>query len=691
MSKLSQLETLAQLGLPTPPFESIAHADFLSQNASLSTKIKAPLAVRSSFEDEDGIEKSYAGHFHTELDVEVEAFREAVVKVFASYPKPEGQKVIVQEMIAAQYSGVLFAYRKAVWKLEYVPGAGENLVSGKLQPESMLLPRFAKRDLFWQKWFPSWQIIQDKVAAKMLHPALMRLSVHTQKLLAHYEQEAPYGLDIEFCVDCDGKLYILQSRPITTADDAEEVLTSANHKEILPPHPSRFMTGLIRDCSQDLFAYYQRMDPSLSERDFIELASGMPWINLSALLDVMTSWGLPSALVCESVGADDPYRIGLRPWQSLSKIGVFFRLLGDQIGIVGRTKKWVKNTGQQLEQNLAARQNIWELQADLAFKETYQDMRKVYIDLVSHMQALTAAMSGPVKVLDKLGVLSKLMARSASTEYLYAFQAYQGGQMSWAEFVDQYGHRGFYESDLGQARFAELSSPPAHAKAGSVPRSGNHKSPWYAFFFAPIISLIHTREWLRHESMRFFFLLRKELLAHSPEAADFGQYYPEDWQSLLKGANPTISTYEAQSGWDLDSFLHNRVGRRLPISSLTHIKSGENVQEGLGIYPGKVRGQIWKVSQASQGSIEKPDFERSILLTESLDPGWIPYFVQVDGVLSYVGGLLSHASIILRESQKPAITQMPRDWQFETGDWVEMDGKTGEVVLLEKLEQAPLG
>ncbi|MFK7922388.1 MAG: PEP-utilizing enzyme, partial [Bacteroidia bacterium] len=590
-----------------------------------------------------------------------------------------------QEMITAQYSGVLFAYQNSVWKLEYVAGPGENLVSGKVQPESMLLPRFAKRDLFWQKLFPSWQIIQDSTAGKVLHPALRQLSVYTQQLLKHYATEAPHGLDIEFCIDQSGKLYLLQSRPITTPQDAEEVLTSANHKEILPPYPSRFMTGLIRDCSKDLFAYYRRMDPSLEERDFIELASGMPWINLSALLDVMTSWGLPSSLVCESVGADDPYRIGLRPWQALAKLAVFFRLLGDQFGVIRKTRTWVKSMGEQLASNLSNRKEIWDLEPELAFKEAYVDMQRVYIDLVSHMQALTGAMSGPVKVLDKLGILPKLMARSASTEYLYAFQAYQSGQMDWEEFVASYGHRGFYESDLGQARFAELQTPPAQSLEASVPQGGEVKTPWYGVFFKPIIQLIHTREWLRHESMRFFFELRRELIKHSPIDTDFGNYYPEDWQTLLGGRKPGIADYEAQSGWDLDSFLHNRVGRRLPISSLTHIKSGENAEEGLGIYPGKFKGQVWRVNQAEPMSLQKPTFEKVILLTESLDPGWIPYFVQVDGVLSYVGGLLSHASIILRESQKPAITQLPRDWQFETGDWIEMDGKTGKVVLIAKV------
>ncbi|MEL7340624.1 MAG: PEP-utilizing enzyme [Bacteroidota bacterium] len=185
--------------------------------------------------------------------------------------------------------------------------------------------------------------------------------------------------------------------------------------------------------------------------------------------------------------------------------------------------------------------------------------------------------------------------------------------------------------------------------------------------------------------MQFFFVLRKELLTHSPAGQDFANWYPEDWASILASKSVDQDHYETQSGWDMDSFLHNRVGRRLPLSSLTHLKSGETADQGLGIYPGKIRGQIWRVDQANPESLEKPDFAHTILLTESLDPGWIPYFVQVDGVLSYVGGLLSHASIILRESQKAAITQLPRDWQFETGDWVEMDGKSGMVERVEEV------
>lgn len=72
-----------------------------------------------------------------------------------------------------------------------------------------------------------------------------------------------------------------------------------------------------------------------------------------------------------------------------------------------------------------------------------------------------------------------------------------------------------------------------------------------------------------------------------------------------------------------------------------------------------------------------------ILVADALDPGWVPFFSQVDGVVAYVGGVLSHASIILRESKIPAVTQLPAQVALKTGDWVEMDGQTGRVDKVE--------
>jgi phosphohistidine swiveling domain-containing protein len=60
----------------------------------------------------------------------------------------------------------------------------------------------------------------------------------------------------------------------------------------------------------------------------------------------------------------------------------------------------------------------------------------------------------------------------------------------------------------------------------------------------------------------------------------------------------------------------------------------------------------------------------------------VPYFAEVDGVVAYFGGLLSDASIILREVGIPAITQLPASQDLPEGTWIEIDGCKGSVRVL---------
>ena len=137
----------------------------------------------------------------------------------------------------------------------------------------------------------------------------------------------------------------------------------------------------------------------------------------------------------------------------------------------------------------------------------------------------------------------------------------------------------------------------------------------------------------------------------------------------------------------MDTFLCNGYGRRLPLSLLANIAKRQNeLKAGIGIYPGKVEGYVWRVRSAGLGNLLPPTEQPAILVADALDPGWIPYFSRVKGVISYVGGLLSHASIILREARIPAITQLPAHIELNDGDWIEMDGQTGEVRVLSERE-----
>ncbi|MEL6660582.1 MAG: PEP/pyruvate-binding domain-containing protein [Bacteroidota bacterium] len=692
MSKLSQLQKIRQLKAPTAPFTSVSYIEYQAGRYDLH-KLVFPVAVRSTFDQEDGEEQSFAGHFETRLEVERKAVHQAIGDVFASYPDASNQEVIVQQMIEPEYSGVLFAYQAGIWRLELVEGLGEKLVSGKTTPKQLLLPKFDRLDHRVQRLFRVWQTdLKDKA----LEIALIELSAWAQRLQKAFD--SPHGLDIEFAI-AKGRLYILQARPITTPDEAEEVLTSANHKEILPPYPSRLMTDIISRSGGDLFQYYKDLDPSLPDRRFLKMAAGMPWINLSALLDIMVHWGLPTQLVCASVGAEDFYRVSLRPHRVVQKIGVFFKVLVQQWTVRKRIKRWLEQTQESHHQARQGRAALWEDHPAVAFEQWTTAFRKLYVELVTNMQILTGAMSGPVSLLNRLGILSKVSdaakQKSATTDYLNAFQQLSQGRLSIAAFVEQFGHRGFYESDIGQQRFSEYTTAEwqrllpsfGEENAPDILPAQNQRTTWWAGLFRGAISLIHTRELLRAETMRWFADFRYEIIesTQASQGTAFSPFtYPIDDLELLLQGETTLEQlgqkkYPEQSGWDMDTFVANALGRRLPLPS----SNGPKAKVGIGLYPGQVKGQVWRVSAADFTAFDQPPFANAILVAEALDPGWIPFFTKVDGVISYVGGLLSHASIILRESQIPSITQLPRHIELRTGDWIELNGLTGEVVKLE--------
>jgi pyruvate,water dikinase len=695
MSKLEQLQDFIKLDIPTPLFKGVPYENAGNYKSLFQMKnnFRFPVVVRSTFSQEDGNESSFAGHYATVLNVGFNQFEDSVRDVFKSYPNPENQQVIIQEMLNPEFSGVLFAFRNGVWKIEFSEGLGENVVSGKKNPYVLLLPKFMPSDALVAPYYQFWKPFTEENPLNELSEPFITLSLHTRTLLKHY-QNVSIGLDIEFAIE-KGQLYLLQARPITTADEHEEVLTSANHKEILPPKPSRAMTSLIASAKKDLFKYYQNLDPTLPDRNFIETAQGMPWINLSALLDTMVSWGLPTSLVCNSVGAEDVYKVAFRPHIMATKVKVFFRLLKEQLMVKKQVQKWKTDTFDLLNSRREERANVWKSAPAKALSECSQDLKMLYIGLVSNMQQLTGAMSAPTGILHRLGLLQKSAVNSKSTEYLKAFNELIANQMSKEDFLAKFGFRGFYESDIGQPRFFEYAESEweklTTMVGGHLPVKSNKRKEniFIKTLISPVIALIHAREQLRHDTMQQFWQFRKELQMGVKNVVTnsnhrFEDFYFEDLIALLQSPQGfKIPEYEPQVGWTLDTFLHNKLGRVLPISTLANISTGVQNDTGIGIYPGIIRGTVWRVQSANFNALQVPDYKQIILVADSLDPGWIPFLSKVQGVVSYVGGILSHASIILRESAIPSITQLPKNIELNNGDLIEMDGKTG---LVKKLD-----
>ena len=74
-----------------------------------------------------------------------------------------------------------------------------------------------------------------------------------------------------------------------------------------------------------------------------------------------------------------------------------------------------------------------------------------------------------------------------------------------------------------------------------------------------------------------------------------------------------------------------------------------------------------------------------ILVAARTDPGWVPLYPSVSGILIERGSILSHSAIVAREMGIPAIVGIPNLLQsIEDGQIVHMDASSGQVTLEDK-------
>ncbi len=71
-----------------------------------------------------------------------------------------------------------------------------------------------------------------------------------------------------------------------------------------------------------------------------------------------------------------------------------------------------------------------------------------------------------------------------------------------------------------------------------------------------------------------------------------------------------------------------------------------------------------------------------ILVAERTDPGWVPLYPSISGLLIERGSILSHSAIVAREMGIPTIVGIRGLTSLvKSGDVVTMDGSTGEIRL----------
>jgi len=100
---------------------------------------------------------------------------------------------------------------------------------------------------------------------------------------------------------------------------------------------------------------------------------------------------------------------------------------------------------------------------------------------------------------------------------------------------------------------------------------------------------------------------------------------------------------------------------------------------GLAGSPGRATGRAVVVRDPSQQAKVKPG---DILVAPFTDVGWTPLFLIVAGVVSELGGPLSHSCVVAREYGVPAVVNVKDAARLlKDGDLVTVDGDSGNVVV----------
>ncbi len=242
-NKAANLATACLAGLPVPRGLVIAHDAIDNELAinSIVDALRLPVAVRSSSVAEDAVDRAFPGVFDTVLGVETrDQLISAVARVVASgsgerlraYLATEAEcaaamAVLVQELVPAAIAGVAFTRDpvsgESVIVVESTLGLGAPVVDGEVTPDCHELTpslRVASRKLGRKSVRLDFDCGLSKRMVEKSASARFALSDDQARAVGQLALDAEQALgaavDIEWAIDHENRLWLLQARPITT-------------------------------------------------------------------------------------------------------------------------------------------------------------------------------------------------------------------------------------------------------------------------------------------------------------------------------------------------------------------------------------------------------------------------------------------------------------------------------------------
>ncbi|MBQ8966886.1 PEP/pyruvate-binding domain-containing protein [Ruminococcus sp.] len=759
-AKARRLFDMAENGLNVPRFFCVQSPEDI---AAAKADTEGLYSVRSSAHCEDGREFSFAGQFDTYLNVKGSDLEYYVRKCLDSRASAEayaantgaaadiGMTVIVQQMIQAELSGVLFTSNPQGILSEAViavgRGTGNNVVEDRTDVTQYYYDMHD--DKFCYERQGDSPLLSEKLLADLIAAARRINEVFGERQ------------DIEFAIK-DDEVFILQSRPITTLDASNPtVLDSSNISESYPGISSPLTISFVKEVYYMVFrssvrrttkndGTAERIDASL--HSMTDSVNGRIYYRISNWYDVISLLPFSKKIIPvwqEMLGVQDKQvsRTGDKV-SGLTKMRVmisFFQLLFTNCkkmekleayfdGVYKDYSEKISNTSDpakltkfysELCDALAGEWDITLANDMYTFIFTgllKKRLVKKYGEKGAELTNKYIAGSKGIKSMEPVrklyemkkrfeekGLLTKLAEVSSAEDLAGLTKAFPEGGKLIEDYIADYGDRCPEELKLETQTYRvapwRLCGNIAAASPVREDTGGEQVKGFMTKAFAKRAAAgIRLRESSRMSRGRIFGLMRQivrscgEAFVSQQRLTNTEDVFYLTMEELFSAAEntalPLMETVTSRrkkwAGFKKLPLYTRLVFADDPFDKvLTDFGTGSSASGELSGIPCSEGIAEGEVVLVEQPS---PDIDTKgrIIAARMTDPGWVFMITGAAGILSEKGSLLSHTAIISRELGKPSVVGV-RDLfdKLHNGDYIRINGSTGEINILRRKQANP--
>jgi len=208
-----------------------------------------------------------------------------------------------------------------------------------------------------------------------------------------------------------------------------------------------------------------------------------------------------------------------------------------------------------------------------------------------------------------------------------------------------------------------------------------------------IRNFIGFREYPKYGMIHRYFVYKQALLKEAEQLAQAGvilekeDIYYLTFEELLDVVRTNKLDYQIISKRRDEYKLYEKLTPPRAITSDGETLSGKYKREnlpaealvGLPVSSGVIDGRARVILNMEDANLEEGD----ILVTSFTDPSWTPLFVSIKGLVTEVGGLMTHGAVIAREYGLPAVVGVENATKLiKDGQRIRVHGTEGYIDLL---------